>query len=255
MKLLELNGHLNEEGIALFTEGLVNPEVYKTLPDPLKSHVDECMECKQKILDLFEIFKDDEEALDQIRKKSPRKEIIIESPGKMDKPAYYRYLMIGLPVAAVVVLFLGIYILLKPESKPTSEELFSKYFHPYQNLVTMKGDENIIADAMYFYDLEMWDSAMIYFEKTPASDADSITRMFYYANTLLAEGEGNKAAGLLEKVISADDERFRTQAKWYLGLIYIKTGRSQEALEIMYELSKNGGFYSKKAIELLKEIN
>lgn len=255
MVLIDKDGHLNDEGMALLAEGLIDAEVYKTIPDHLLDHIDECLECKQNVLDIYEIIRNDEETREGIRMKGgkPRQPDIPFSAGK--KLIFPKRYIAWISAAAAVIIFIGFYFIAKSYSQTDHEQLFSEYFSPYQNLLTMKGDSaNAGSDAMYFYDMKMWDSANVCFNIAQAKKTDETALIFYHANALLAAGDSKVAIPYFELVVNGNDDRFRTQAKWCLALAYLQIGQTEKSKEILTKLQTNGDVYGKKAKELLKQI-
>lgn len=53
-------GHLNEEGISLYADALMNDSV-EELPASLKAHVEECLHCKSEIIEVYELSKENAE--------------------------------------------------------------------------------------------------------------------------------------------------------------------------------------------------
>lgn len=251
MILSEPNGHLNEEGIALFAEGLLFPAVYARIPAEVSRHVEECMECKLKIMELADIIREDDETMKQIASGISHKET--HGPVK-DKKLKTRW-MLWIAAAATVIVLAGLYLFLKPIPKSVGEKLFADNFEPYQNLITVKGAGKPLAEAMYYYDLKMWDSAILYFERIQPDEADTAAVMFYQANALLASGKVNEAIVLLQTVEWLKDDRFKPQAAWYLALAYIKSGRQAEAVTMLNQLTVNDSFYGQKAGALLNELH
>jgi len=250
MLLFEINGHLNEEGIALFAEGLLFPAVYARIPAEVSRHVEECMECKMKIMELADIIREDDETMKQIAFGISHK----ETHGPVKDEKLKTHWMLWIAAAATVIVLAGLYLFLKPIPKSVGEKLFADNFEPYQNLITVKGAGQSQTEAMYYYDLKMWDSAILYFERIQTEQADTAAVMFYQANALLASGKVNEAIVFLQTVAWLNDNRFKPQSEWYLALAYIKSGRQAEAVILLKKLTVNDSFYGKKAGTLIHEL-
>lgn len=78
-----------------------------------------------------------------------------------------------------------------------------------------------------------WDDkhreALLAFESLNAADKNNDNLLFLKANSLLATGEANEAATLLEQIIRNDRTRFMAEARWYLALSYMKSGKTEQA--------------------------
>jgi len=255
MILIDKKGHLDEEGIALIAEGLMDAEVYKTIPDHLLDHIDECLECKQKVLVIYDIIRNGEETRESVRMKYAESGQSPVSLSAVKRWIFPKRNIAWISAAAVVIIFLGFYFITKSYRQTDHEQLFSEYFSPYQNLLTMKGDSaNAVNDAMYFYDMKMWDSANIYFNKAKTKGLDETALNFYHANALLAGHNTKEAISYFELVINDGDDRFRTQAKWYLALAYLQINQMEKSKGILTELLLNTDVYGKKASDLLEQI-
>lgn len=253
--MLKQNGHLNEESIAFFAEGLIDSDVYKLIPGSMLDHVDECLECKQKVFDLFEIIRHDEETKAQIRIKHHPKALKSKVDVNLKRKQRNLKTYLWLVAAASVIILIGIYLVLKSNQGNQSERLFVKYFSPYQNLLTMKGESgNLLDQAMYFYDIQLWDSALVYFKKIAYTESNRTAVQFYYGNALLAVGKASEAEKQFISVIQEEDERFLIQSQWYLALTYLETGNTKKTINILNDLAANEGIFGLRARELLSKI-
>lgn len=256
MILLDNKGHLNEEGIAVFAEGLIDSEAYKRIPAHLLDHIDSCMECKQKVLEIYEILKDDNEIMEKIRLKTFQTDKKLKPSAYRIAKTFPKYSLTWWLAAASIIVMFGLYFIFRSYQNPVNERLFSEYFSPYQNLLTMKGDQDqALSEAMYFYDMKQWDSAAYYFDRTGSKDLDQSAISFYYGNVLLASGQTAEAEKLFLKIISGNDDRFLIQAKWYLALTYLKSGNTGKSVGILIELKSSQGVYGQRARELLNELD
>ena len=250
MILFSNNGHLNEEAIALYAEGLIDPKVYETIPTDVLDHTDACFDCKQKIMNVFDIIRNDEETKVQIGLKNS-----LQEAGSLKAKNVFRISTVWMYAAAAVVLLIGIYSVFRAIQPASNDQLFDEYFTPYQNLLTMKGEnDSLVEYALYYYDLKIWDSAIFFFKeiKEPYKDIEAIR--FYQANALLAMGYPSEAEKHLLMVIATNDDRFKTQANWYLALAMIKSGKNDKAIEILRNLKYDKGIYRSKAMDLINEF-
>lgn len=253
MKLVDKNGHLNEEAIALFAEGLIDSKVYYTIPPELMDHVDSCFECKQKVMDVFEILRNDEDTLELIHVKNHKKKEPQNIRNIHKKRPFIKSLWMY--AAASIILLVGFYIIIKSFQSSNNDRLFAKYFNPYQNLLTMKGEtDDLVNKALSCYDRKIWDSAVYFFEQVDLKDKNIQAYQFYQANALLASGKSLDSEKIFLQVIESGDERFTTQARWYLALAMIKSGKKENAAEILRSLKSDKGIYGEKAIELLNQL-
>lgn len=163
-------------------------------------------------------------------------------------PRWYYYAAAALALLVMVAYFL------MPEKK-TSAELFEAYFKPYPNLfqASVRGSEPSTALEGYAaYDQGDYERASVlleeYYDQRPEAET-----LLLLGNSLLASGKVDEAAQrfiLLEK----DFEDWDIQARWFLGLCYLKQGKKEEAEKILGNLSQMEISYAEKSKEILKQI-
>ena len=59
-KFLFENGHLSDNSIALYTEALIDDSKFALIPTQVLVHTEECIECKQHIIETYELLKNEE---------------------------------------------------------------------------------------------------------------------------------------------------------------------------------------------------
>lgn len=129
-------------------------------------------------------------------------------------------------ISIAAILLIGVTaILLWPQSENTSN-LFDQYFEPYPNVVmpTVRGveinDTTTIQKAYRAYDQEDYAGAVQFFETLETKDEGTL---LYLGNSYLMLNETKKAISVLEKLVNKQSQ-FEEEAKWYLGLSYLKNG-------------------------------
>ena len=222
------NGHLNDEGIALWADALKENRE-KELPDELKGHVDQCLRCKKQILELYKDLKE----LDGPEETSNTNQGEGKTKPMMTKTVYR--------VAAIIIALLavGAIILFSTKAKVDSQQLFAEYFKPYPNVITTKGmNEELLSAGMYYYDMAKYDSALLFYNKILETKPERQDVLFYKGICLLATDKPETAMASLIKV--ADTSPYKSQSEWYLALAYLKSGNRLKANEILLKKIQEG---------------
>jgi tetratricopeptide (TPR) repeat protein len=177
-------------------------------------------------------------------------------PG-IEKPAgTLRFMQHWKPFAAAasIAILMTIYLIVNQPAKP--EELFEQYFQPYPNVFepTVRGNEtaNKRRDAFSAYDRGDFQTAIVLFDQLLV-EKEEASILILLGNANLALGNVDAAQNNFLTLIKDFDE-FDGQAKWFLGLSYLKKGEEKKARLILQELEDPQFTYSKKAKELLKNV-
>jgi tetratricopeptide (TPR) repeat protein len=161
-------------------------------------------------------------------------------------------------VAASVLLLISFTYIFIINQRTSANDIYSDYFQPYPNVVnpTTRGGEqvrDIKEEAYRFYDMEEYEEAAIQFEKILIlNQSDDI--LLYSANSYLALGKYDSAIAKLS-ILRELDSPFKTQSKWYLALSYLGKNDMGNAKKVLEELKGEKNSYSKKAENILKELD
>jgi len=120
----------------------------------------------------------------------------------------------------------------------TRNRLFAENFKPYKDdsLEPSRRGTTNISPAERFQQL-YWDDkhpeALGAFDALSAADKNNDNFLFIRANCLLATGRADEATKLLEQIIRNDRTRFMAEANWYLALSYLKSGKTEQAKNLL----------------------
>lgn len=162
-------------------------------------------------------------------------------------------------MAASIVLLVGIcsWLLLFNTPNQSPEELYKIHFAPYENVVhpIERGVEieDLKTRAFTAYENEEFEKALALFKELNNKSTDSYLQ-FYEAIVLMQLEKHDEAIPLLENYIAADGE-LKQRAQWYLSLSYLKTKQLDKSKSLLMQLTRQDGFKSKEASNLLKELN
>jgi tetratricopeptide (TPR) repeat protein len=162
---------------------------------------------------------------------------------------------ISLSAAAIIGVFIVITTLL-PSYDP--EKLFNSYYEPLNVVLPVTRSLNINESDSYItaiesYKLGDYRSAGIEFSNAMLKDNSAIAPRFFMGITQLAMGNYNQAISLLSDVTNRSGE-FGKEARWYLGLAYLKTGDKEKASECFELLAQSPGFYHERADKILRRL-
>jgi tetratricopeptide (TPR) repeat protein len=239
-------GHLTDEGVALWATALLEGRD-QDLPQALLLHVDGCMQCKKKILELYDDLKAIQDLTVNKSAKQCRennKTFRIRKISNLNKAAA---LLITIATVGSIL-----YFTFHPDT--SHEQIFSEYFIPYPNMITIKSvNEYNMQAAMYYYDIKSYDSAILLFDKILLEEPGMKSIMFYKANSLLAAGMTEKAIPILE-AITQDSSEYQSPATWYLALALLKSGETNKAKKLFLDLTGQETYYCNRAKIILDQL-
>lgn len=159
-------------------------------------------------------------------------------------------------IAAVVVIVMG--GLWFFNASDDYEKIYAKNFEPYPNIVvpTVRNSntpKHSMEDAFRSYDQRDYAKSAAAFKSMLNVDKTGYAN-FYYAMSLMANEQVEKAIETLENPVWDIPEKFQNQVDWYLALGYLKTQNNEKAIEHLEKVRKTEGMMAAKADALLAEI-
>jgi len=169
---------------------------------------------------------------------------------KRSLPLYF-----SLSAAAIIIAFVFLNIL-SPSYNPA--KLFNSYYEPLNAVLpftrSLNADQpDSYASAIEKYKLGDYQSAAIEFSNAMLKDNSAIIPRFYMGITQLELGNVDQAINLLSEVSGSLGE-YGKDARWYLGLAYLKTGEKGKASACFEILAQTPGFYQKRADKILRRL-
>ena len=176
----------------------------------------------------------------------------VHKPAKM-KLLYIRYT--SLLAAALIGAFILIRTLL-PSGNP--DKIFDSYYKPFDAIsaITRSMNNNgtdIYSLAIGSYKAGDYDRAAREFSEIILKDPTVFSPRFFMGLTQLALKNYDQTINLLSGVIN-DSGEYSKEAKWYLGLAYLKSGNKPKAVECFEYLAKSTGFYSERSEAILRRL-
>ena len=188
---------------------------------------------------------------------SPESELVkIVNNGRRqssERSLFVRYA--SLSAAALLGAFLLIRTLL-PSSNP--EKLFTSYYKPFDAIspVTRSMNNNApdnYSSAIVSYKNGDYGKASIGFTSVLQKDPSAVSSKYLLGLSHLALKNYDRAINLLEGVANESGE-YGKEARWYLGLTYLKTGNKQKASECFEFLARSEGFYRDRSEKILRRM-
>jgi tetratricopeptide (TPR) repeat protein len=160
-----------------------------------------------------------------------------------------------LAAAAVIGAFLLIKTLL-PSSDP--EKLFTSYYKPFDAISPVtrslsNNESDIYSSSIESYKTASWQKAAIGFAGILEKDPSVISAQFFLGLSQLELKNYDQAINLLSKVANGSGE-YGKEAKWYLGLTYLKTGDKEKASECFKYFAGSDGFYRDRSEKILRRL-
>lgn len=189
-------------------------------------------------------------------KRAEHKEYLKSVEKTVVKPKKTNWLIAASIIA--IIGFSGYFIF---NQQPLSnQELYAENFTPYQNVVApiVRNRENLNKKALVFahYELGEYQKAIEQFnDLTSTGSTDIITINFYKANAYLMIGEYQKAKDLLQQIIDNNNQEWKNESLWYLGLAYLKLDEKDNASLYLQKLQQQKSFKINEVNNLLNEIN
>jgi TolA-binding protein len=158
-----------------------------------------------------------------------------------------------------VAALLGVFILIRT-LLPSSDtnKLFNSFYKPFEAVSPVTRSINSIttdkyATAIESYRTGNYQKAAIGFAELLQEDKFVVSSQFFLGLSQLAINNYDQAINLLAATANNSGE-YGKEARWYLGLAYLKTANKQKASECFEYLTSTGGFYSERSEKILRRL-
>lgn len=178
-------------------------------------------------------------------------ETAIENSTNRKKTIHWKYYR---ALAAGIVLFVlaGLYFFI-PRSSKNNQELFQDYFVPYEDVMSVRGDDELNG-AFEFYTKGNYENTIPLFKSYLLKHPDDANVLFYEGISELALGDTNQAVHSLEQVTKLKSI-FKEQAEWYLALAYLLANKTDQAIALLKNIAAQPEHdYQSKANDLLLKL-
>lgn len=140
---------------------------------------------------------------------------------------------------------------------PNHNEVFLKYYKPYYNVVDEPQRESVLppddASAFQWYDKGEYLRAIAGLRSAFTRNPNNHEASFYLGLCYLAVNQPDSAVLYLNKSYQGESA-LSEPAQWYLGLAYLKSGKTGMANKVFSEISNKTGGYRTRAESILEEL-
>jgi tetratricopeptide (TPR) repeat protein len=164
-------------------------------------------------------------------------------------------------IAASIMALIGLgsYFIIENQSV-SNQELYAENFTTYENVVAPivrnNANRNTKQLAFAYYELGQYQKAIEQFnELTNTENTDLATINFYKANAYLSIKNYKKAKDLLVQIIESNNQKWKNESLWYLGLTYLKLDEKNNAILYIQKLQQQKSFKINEVNHLINEIN
>jgi TolA-binding protein len=139
-----------------------------------------------------------------------------------------------------------------------TQKLFSKYYEPFNAVSDItrgisSGGSISFNRAIENYKSGDYLAAETGFSKAMLNETTSLSPSFFLGITEIQLGNYPGAIDLLGGVASRQGE-YTKEARWYLGLAYLKSGNKLKASECFELLARSPGFYKDRSEKILRRL-
>ena len=154
---------------------------------------------------------------------------------------------------------LGAFMLIRtllPSSNP--EKIFDSFYKPFDALSPVtrsvtNNETNNYSSAIESYRSGNYQIAATGFSGALQNDPDIVSSRFFLGLSQLALRNYDQAINLLQGVVN-DSGEYGKEARWYLGLTYLKKDNKQKASECFEYLARSEGFYRERSEKILRRL-
>lgn len=178
-------------------------------------------------------------------------ESIVEKPAKRKFLSRYATLAAAAVIAAMLLIKT-----LATSSDP--EKMFKSYYEPFTTMSPVtrgnsNDSENPYNSGIEFYRAGNYTAAKDAFSKAAEINVNYGSPEFMLGITDLETGDYEDAIQKLSSAVNISGQ-YSKEAKWYLGMAYLRTGNVQKARELFETLAKSNGFYKERSQDILRRL-
>lgn len=141
--------------------------------------------------------------------------------------------------ASVALIFMG-WLGVQTIFNSSDEKLFTAYYQTDPGLITaMSGTDSYEFDrGMVDFKEGKYQEALVLWEPLLNQNQEADTLRYFVAMANMELEHFELSQTLLEKLVNGNPSEFTEDAKWYLGLLYLRKGESEKAKAIIAESNR-----------------
>jgi hypothetical protein len=243
---------MNEHQIDNYLLNLLSPEEKKAFESQLES--DDSL--REKVM-LQQTAMKSIEGLGRIELKSKLQQIHQEVRDENNSGSNLRFLIYKFSAAAAfigLILFSWLWI----NQSPSSLDLYAKNFEIYElNLNQRSGDNDTYTSLEKLYSNENYSEAIPLFQEILNNSSSKSSEIYLGLGiSFLKIDQPTKAIVQFEEILKNKDFNFEDEARWYLGLAYLKLDDVPNAKNYFSILgSDSNNDHHKEAISILSQLD
>ncbi|PLW97741.1 MAG: hypothetical protein C0591_05905 [Marinilabiliales bacterium] len=159
-------------------------------------------------------------------------------------------------IAASIAIFLlvGASFLFNMNDSMTNEEIFGQYYTTENSILTVRSNTaaeySPVNDGLKYFDQQNYEKALYAFELAP----ENVVAKLYAGFSYMELQQYDQAIEKFKNIIDQKDNLFIDQAEWNLGLCYIITNNTDQAKEILAQITNSNTIYNIRAQQLLEDM-
>jgi tetratricopeptide (TPR) repeat protein len=159
-------------------------------------------------------------------------------------------------IAASIAIFLlvGASFLFNMNDSMTNEEIFGQYYTTENSILTVRSNTaaeySPVNDGLKYFDQHNYEKALYAFELAP----ENVVAKLYAGFSYMELQQYDQAIEKFKNIIDQKDNLFIDQAEWNLGLCYIITNNTDQAKEILAQITNSNTIYNIRAQQLLEDM-
>lgn len=159
-------------------------------------------------------------------------------------------------IAASIAIFLlvGASFLFNMNDSMTNEEIFGQYYTTENSILTVRSNTaaeySPVNDGLKYFDQQNYEKALYAFELAP----ENVVAKLYAGFSHMELQQYDQAIEKFKNIIDQKDNLFIDQAEWNLGLCYIITNNTDQAKEILAQITNSNTIYNIRAQQLLEDM-
>ena len=153
-----------------------------------------------------------------------------------------------LPIAASILLLLTFWIV--DPFEEDNKAVFNEYFKPFPDLISVRNtNDNLLDQGMKLYVAGKYEQAIGFLGQKADSGDNEVHRRFYLGICYLATDRSKEAIQVFSE-LQGVDHVYTQQVRWYLGLSHWQSGNIDEAKRVLQQIQA-GEYEYQNAREIL----
>jgi tetratricopeptide (TPR) repeat protein len=164
--------------------------------------------------------------------------------------------ILSIAATLLIVALAGGYAIFKNLPVQGNDELFTKYFQPYDDVITERStEESPLQLGMNLYNQEKYAMAIPYFETFLKEKPTEAAAQMYLGISYLADNKMGSAKDLFENLIRNDRGLYKEIAEWNMALIYLKSNETELLKKSLQQIiAQKDHPYADEAVSLSEEL-